>query len=146
MKILLATDGSPEAHEAVLEIARLSWPRGSTVRVLTVAQVFPPPATEVGLGATIADFRAESNAVARQVVNAAAELLQSPGVAVETAVREGDPRAVIIDEANEWGAELIVVGSYGKTALKRWLLGSVAQAIVAHASCSVLVVRRREIR
>ena len=46
-----------------------------------------------------------------------------------------------VDEATEWPADLIVLGSHGYTGLKRWLLGSVAQSVVAHASCSVEVVR-----
>jgi len=49
-------------------------------------------------------------------------------------------------QADEWGADLIVVGSHGRTGVKRWLLGSVAGAIVSHAPCSVEVVRRRELR
>jgi nucleotide-binding universal stress UspA family protein len=57
-------------------------------------------------------------------------------------VREGDARSAILDEADSWGADLIVVGSHGRTGLKRLVLGSVAAAVVAHAHCSVEVVRR----
>ena len=60
-------------------------------------------------------------------------------------MRDGDPRSAIVDEAEEWGADLIVVGSHGYTGLKRWLLGSVAQSVVGHAPCSVEVVRRKQI-
>ena len=56
---------------------------------------------------------------------------------------EATPKSVIIDEAEEWGADLIVVGSHGRTGIKRWLLGSVAQSIVSQAPCSVYVVRER---
>jgi nucleotide-binding universal stress UspA family protein len=61
----------------------------------------------------------------------------------EAAVREGDPRSVIVDEAEEWGADMIVLGSHGYTGLKRLLLGSVAQSVAAHAHCSVEIVRRK---
>ena len=80
---------------------------------------------------------------AEHVVARAAERLGRAGLSVETVVREGDPRTVIVDEATEWRADLIVVGSHGHTGLKRLLLGSVAHAVVAHAPCSVEVVRRR---
>ena len=56
-------------------------------------------------------------------------------------VREGDPRRVIVDEAKEWPADLIILGARDN-ALERWLIGSVAQTVVAHAHCSVEVVRR----
>ena len=80
---------------------------------------------------------------ARQVVAHATEQLTRADLSVDTAVRQGDPRTVIVDEAAEWGADLIVLGSHGHTGLTRLLLGSVAQAVVAHAPCSVEVVRRR---
>jgi nucleotide-binding universal stress UspA family protein len=55
----------------------------------------------------------------------------------------GDPRSVIVDEAQAWQADLIVLGSHGYTGIKKWLLGSVAQSVVSHAPCSVEVVRGR---
>jgi nucleotide-binding universal stress UspA family protein len=59
-------------------------------------------------------------------------------------VRHGDPRSVTIDEATEWRADLIVVGSHGYTGIKRLLLGSVAHSVVSHAPCSVEVVRQKQ--
>jgi nucleotide-binding universal stress UspA family protein len=56
----------------------------------------------------------------------------------------GSPKHVIVDEANTWGADLIVVGAYGHGALERSVLGSVPQAVVHHAPCSVEIVRSRE--
>jgi len=70
-------------------------------------------------------------------------LLQERGISSETVVRQGDARSVIVDEAMEWSADLIVVGSHGYSGIKRWLLGSVAHSVVAHAPCSVQVVRKR---
>ena len=55
-----------------------------------------------------------------------------------------NPRTVIIDEAKKWNADLIVVGSHGRTGLTRLLLGSVAQAIVVHGPCSIEVVREKQ--
>jgi len=58
-------------------------------------------------------------------------------------VYDGDPRSVIVDESEDWQADLIVLGSHGYTRIKKWLLGSVAQSVVSHASCSVEIVRSR---
>jgi nucleotide-binding universal stress UspA family protein len=145
MKILLAVDGSPHSQAAVEEVARRPWPSESTIRVLSVIQPYTPPATEFVLaGATLEDMRRQQTSEAEHLTGRVTEALKAINMPIETAVREGDPRSAIVDEAEEWGADLIVVGSHGRTGLKRWLLGSVAQAIVGHAPCSVEVVRRRE--
>lgn len=73
-----------------------------------------------------------------------ADSLRASGLTAETAVRYGDARSVIVDEAKEWDADLIVVGSHGYTGVIRWLLGSVAQSVVSHAPCSVEVVRKKQ--
>ena len=146
MRILLAIDGSPHSQVAVDEIARRPWPATSTVRIVAVIQPYVPPATEFVAGATLEDVRQQQASTAELVTGRAANALREAGLSTETTVREGDPRSAIVDESDEWRADLIVVGSHGRTGLTRWLLGSVAQAIVGHASCSVEVVRRREPR
>ena len=72
------------------------------------------------------------------------EWLRGQGLKVETAMRDGDPRRVIVNEAKEGGADLIIVGSHGYTGLRRLLLGSVAQAVIDHAPCSVEVIRGKQ--
>jgi nucleotide-binding universal stress UspA family protein len=73
---------------------------------------------------------------------AAAMLLERASFVVETIVRQGDPRREIVEAAKDWDAELIVVGSHGRTGLQRLILGSVAEYVVRHAPCSVEVSRR----
>jgi nucleotide-binding universal stress UspA family protein len=65
---------------------------------------------------------------------------------ISCAVLEGSPRETIVDEADRWGADLIVMGSRGLSALNRLLLGSVSNAVVHHAKCSVEIVRKREMK
>ena len=80
---------------------------------------------------------------ARSVVDrAVAELKAAMGSEANVKGEDvpGPPRVVILDEAQSWGADLIVVGSHGYRAWERFLLGSVSQSIVAHAKCSVEVV------
>jgi nucleotide-binding universal stress UspA family protein len=144
MKILLAIDGSAPSKDAIDEVAHRPWPSPSTLRILSVIQPYTPPATEMVLAsATLEEIRQHQAQDAEQLTRHAGERIVAPGLSVETAVREGDPRTAIVDAADEWEADLIVVGSHGRTGLERLVMGSVAQAVVAHAHCSVEVVRRR---
>jgi nucleotide-binding universal stress UspA family protein len=68
-------------------------------------------------------------------------LLAKAGVQAEGAVKPGDPRLVLLEEARAAEASLIVVGSHGRKGIKRLFLGSVAEWVLGHATCDVLVVR-----
>jgi nucleotide-binding universal stress UspA family protein len=69
-----------------------------------------------------------------------------PDVSVTTKVMEGSPKDMIVEEAQDWGADLIVLGSHGYGRVRRVLLGSVASAVVAEAPCSVQVVRAKHLQ
>jgi nucleotide-binding universal stress UspA family protein len=145
MKILLAVDGSEHSQTAADEVARRPWPAGSFVRVVCVFQPYTPPATEFVLESkTFESLRQQLMVDAERLTTRVSQSLAAAGLTADTAVREGDPRSAIVDEAEEWQADLIVVGSHGRTGLTRMLLGSVATAVVNHAKCSIEVVRRRD--
>ena len=145
MKILLAVDESEYSAAAAEAVATRPWPSGTIVRVLTAIEPVVPPAAELwyDAGGSIERAQQELAARAAQLTVGVAETLRASGLTVETAARDGEPRSVIVDEARDWSADLIVIGSHGYTGLKRWLLGSVAQAVVTHAPCSVEVVRKK---
>jgi nucleotide-binding universal stress UspA family protein len=144
MKILLAIDGSAPSQDAIDEVAHRPWPSPSSLRILSVTQPYTPPATEVVLAsATLEEIRQRQTQEVEQLTRQASERIAASGLSVDAEVREGDPRTAIVDAADEWQADLIVVGSHGRTGLKRLVMGSVAQAVVSHAHCSVEVVRRR---
>ena len=145
MKILLAVDESSHSAEAVQVVADRPWPPDTVVRVLTVVQPFVPPAAEFAYDAVGAMQQVWQDRRDRAggVVEAVARMLHDKGLTAEPFVCDGDPRSTIVDEAKEWGADLIVLGSHGHTGITRWLLGSVAQSVVSHAPCSVEVVRLR---
>lgn len=144
MKILLAIDGSAPSQAAIAEVAHRPWPKPSTVRILSVIQPYTPPSIEIVFAeATLEDIRQRLAADADLMTRQARERIAASNMSVETWVREGDPRTTIVDEADEWGADLIIVGSHGRTGLERLVMGSVAQSVVAHAHCSVEVVRQR---
>ena len=146
MRILLAVDGSEYSEEAVRAVAGRPWPEGTQVRVLTAVGSAAPPAAELwyDAGGSLERARQEMTTRAEQLAAGVAETLRASGLTVESVVRIGEPRSVIVDVAGEWDADLIVVGSHGYTGLKRWLIGSVAQSVVSHAPCSVEVVRRKQ--
>lgn len=144
MRILLAIDGSPCSDVAVQEVARRPWPAGSLVKVLTTYEIPVPPTPEGW--ALPANYVQEMDVAlrkqAQQVVDRAIEKLKpNKCFVVDASLLPGPPRAVILDEAENWHADLIVLGSHGYSAWKRFLLGSVSQAVVSHAKCSVEVVR-----
>ena len=145
MKILLAVDGAPHSAMAAEMVAARSWPAGTHVRVLSAVEDVTPPAAELwyDAGGSLERAREGMTTRAERLTAGVAESLRASGLKAETAVRYGAARATIVAEAKEWAAELIVVGSHGYTGLKRLLLGSVAQAVVNHAPCSVEVVRQK---
>jgi nucleotide-binding universal stress UspA family protein len=147
MKVLLAIDGSSYSVAAAQLVATRLWPPDTIVKVLmAVEPIMQAPDIWSGmLGVeTLERARTELMRQATEVVTGVAETLRANGLEVETAVSNGDPRSVIVDQAEEWSADLVVVGSHGYTGLKRLLLGSVAQSVVSHAPCSVEVVRKKQ--
>lgn len=146
MKILLAIDNSEYSAEAVKEIVVRPWPPNTIVRVLSVVEPVTPPATELwyDAGGSLERVQQEMSKRAMELTKSVAEKLEGKGFTVETTVRDGDPRSEIVDEAENWSSDLIVLGSHGYRGVKRFLLGSVASSVVSYAPCSVEVVRRRE--
>ncbi|HLM56389.1 MAG TPA: universal stress protein [Pyrinomonadaceae bacterium] len=149
MKILLATDGSPCSDAAVEEVARRPWPDDTQVRVVSVVE--PPGALVaepyMGLAGYFEEVERLKRERAAEVVALAAEKLRADGkngMLVSTETLTGSPKRLIVEEAEAWGADLIVVGSHGYKSWERMLLGSVSQAVAAHSKCSVEIVRCRE--
>jgi nucleotide-binding universal stress UspA family protein len=150
MKILLAVDGSPFSEEAAAEVARRPWPTGSEVRVVYVVETPPPPPPEMWAG-SYEDYFGELTLMlrsqARQALESATRILdarEDKTLRVTAEMLEGQPKRVIPEEAESWGADLVVLGSHGYGFWDRLLLGSVSQAVASHAPCSVEIVRRHE--
>ena len=143
MKILLAVDESSfsqAATEAVLGRAR---PQDTEVRVLSVMEAPSHLAfsnKEEYYASIEATFQEETDRTAALVARTA-ELLRSKGFTVTSSAEWGDPKSKILDMATEWHADLIVLGSHGRSGLNRFLMGSVSEAVARHAPCSVEIVR-----
>jgi nucleotide-binding universal stress UspA family protein len=146
MKILLATDGSAYSEAAVREIARRPWPAGAAFKVISAVELPFVPTTETWAlpESYYSELENSEKEKARIALEKAVELLRSaPGATFEVTseVHTGKAEEVILDEAEKWGADLIVLGSHGYRGFKRFLLGSVSQAVASHAKCSVEIVR-----
>jgi len=149
MKILLAIDGSPCSKAAVNELATRPWPANSEIRIVSAFEVPLSPTPEAW--AISAEYFEQMERVAREqaqaVVDAAATKVSAgvnQAINVTTGILMGSPRSAILEESENWKADLIVVGSHGYGSWQRFLLGSVSQAVVSHARCSVEVVRCSE--
>jgi nucleotide-binding universal stress UspA family protein len=136
-KILVAHDGSDHADRALFEAVELA---GKFSASLTVVSVVPNLCfSEIGIDCDTVTrlYRAEVDGAMEGVK----KLLSKKGIAAETMVLEGNPSDVICDHAGGMGFDLVVVGSRGKQATERAVMGSVSSRVVACAPCSVLVVR-----
>jgi Universal stress protein UspA and related nucleotide-binding proteins len=147
MKILLAVDGSADSDAAIEEVLHRPWPPQSEVKVITA---FDSPVT-VGIEPWAApltyfdQLEAVVRATAEAVITGAVEKLSitEASLKVSSEAIQGPPRQVIIEEAERWGADLIMMGSRGLGAWNRLVLGSISSAVVHHAPCSVEIVRKK---
>ena len=147
-KILLAIDGSEKSEAAVDSVALQSFPEESEVRVITVVEpsyspsAYPMEGVYTGVFAEIE--KSECDRSQRVIERIAAKLRTentSNGIKISTKVLQGGAKITILEEADAFEPDLIVVGSHGHGTMERLLLGSVAQAIALHAKCSVKIVR-----
>lgn len=151
MKLLVAYDGTPGAAAALADLGRAGLPPALDAIVLSVVDVMLPPGFDTepapALTPSLRAARAEGIKAfegARTLAERGAERLRAtfPGWAVQAEAAADSPAWALIKRADAWGADLIVVGSHGTSALDRLMLGSVSQQVLAEARCSVRVARR----
>lgn len=140
MKILLATDGSKFSEAATNAVMAQHGSPDTEVRVLCVVAV-PTLTAPPQMAASYAPELTEQVKQAKEIADRAVDTLANAGIKASGEVIKGDVRDVILELAKEIEADLIVVGSHGRTGLSRMLMGSVAEAVVRYAPCSVEVVR-----
>lgn len=150
-KILVAYDGSPGADLAVKDMLRGGFPERAEARVASFADVWLPPAPPEGVEATderYAAVRQKAHDLLQEAQKIAVEGARQvhqkfPAWTVTNCAKADSPAWGIIAEARRWGADLIVIGSHGRTPLEKFFLGSVSLKVAAEAFCSVRVVRPR---
>ena len=147
-RVLLATDGSDQAVKAAEAIAKRPLRPGTEVRVVSVVELILPPTLtlvepgEFGFPPDTAEFN-EAKREAHGHSSLAAQVLSRSCKHVSEAIPvvSSGAKNAILEEAERWDADCIVVGSHGRSGVDRFLLGSVSEAVATHAKCSVEVVR-----
>lgn len=149
MKILLAVDGSDASMSAVATTAALDTPPGSSIEVVSVIPDSFAPEGSTWPNVIRVDPPSDRERVRDDVRGRLEEIamrLRSTDRSAEPRVLEGRPATQIVEEARRFGADLIVMGARGLSAVRRLLLGSVSSEVVDHAPCPVLVARGEAVR
>jgi nucleotide-binding universal stress UspA family protein len=141
--VLVPTDFSHDAEGAARAARALLSPQGARLTLLH-AYHLPIEYTAYGTIPTAIPFSADVAGVAEEKLAAAAAALAAEGLQVDTIAREGYPPEVIVEVARELDADVIAMGTHGRTGLRHLLLGSNAERVVSHAGCPVLTVRQPE--
>jgi nucleotide-binding universal stress UspA family protein len=146
MKIILSTDGSDHSKIMVKKFSDRIFAPKTTVRIISAYE-----RTAIMMDVAPMGVLSEYNAMidnyslklAESALEYAAAVLKKehPELSVSTLAIEGSPKNAILQEAEAFDADLIVVGSHGHGAIAGFLLGSVSQAVALHAKCSVEIVR-----
>lgn len=172
LRILVGVDGSLEADLAVRTVASRNWPAGTDIRLMMVLNptmlaelnsesqiirqlesnvsasgdaLHPDAEFHVEKSEPVEDIEVEKldGMIGRMMEGYVATVQQNPsGATVQSILVSGDPKRVLIDHANEWGADCIFIGSRGLNQWERLLLGSVSSAVAVRATCPVEVIRR----
>ena len=142
-RIVVGTDGSETANEAVRQATELAKSVGASIDLVSAYE--PVSGARLREEAQQVPKDMEWMVNPREDVDAtlktAAEQIEEAGVEVHVHAREGDPADAILDVAEERKTDLIIVGNKGMTGAKRFLLGSVPNKVSHHAPCSVLIIR-----
>jgi len=139
--ILVPTDFSRDAETAYFVALNLLGKESSTKVVLLHVYHLPYEYTAYGTIPTSLDYFKDVEGAAEERLVTLAEELRQQGFHVETLAREGFPPEVILGEAEAAGADLIAMGTHGRTGLAHLVLGSTAERVVQRANCPVLTVR-----
>lgn len=125
-RVLLATDGSNTSVAAARAAAQRPWPEATEFRIVSVEEPW-----------AIKSSRLDP----QEAITKVEQVLTAAGLKATGAALSGKAKDVILEDARNWNADLIVVGSHGRRGFKRFLLGSVSEAVAMNAHCSVVVVR-----
>jgi nucleotide-binding universal stress UspA family protein len=140
MKIVIGVDDSPHSRAAMEYVKRATWPKGTRVVIATASK--PLYALVDMGGASYLQEAQEFDVKHHEELAARMEReLRDAGFETSAKVLFGDAREALIETVKLEGADLLVVGSHGRTGFDKLLMGSVASHVVTHAPCSVLVVK-----
>ena len=144
MNILIGIDDSPCSVAALEFVKSMPWPPGTRVELLSALQsaVVAYAMPDLSCSAYAVEAAQEQARIQQQLVSRFEREVRDAGFDTRAVIVEGDPRLALVEAARDRQADLLVVGSHGRTGLSKLVLGSVASHVVVHAPCSVLVVKR----
>lgn len=144
MRVLIAMDSSEFSNAALKSIIDRKWWGDTEFLVMSVVQTMVPALNDFSPHyAEIARIQAADKKAATELLKISADKLADahPHCPVSSFVAEGNIADQIIEKADSWDADLIVLGSHGRKGLNKLLLGSVAETILQRAQCSVEIVK-----
>ena len=139
-KILVPIDGSVYSEIALKKACKIAQTFSSELFILSVVDI------PVEISTEYPDLRERGYSKAKNILEGAQKFAENLCKKVETDIREGDPAEEILSFIKEKGIETVVIGSHGKTGMKRLLMGSVAEKVLTFASIPVLVSKSLEFR
>jgi nucleotide-binding universal stress UspA family protein len=151
-RVLIAYDGSALAEAALDDLAHAGLPPELELLAVTVADVWLPPDQQEAIYPEVPSAVVKARAQARQAVEAACSLAERaaarlktlyPHAKIQAFATADSPAWGIVKKASVWKADLVALGSHGRSALERLFLGSVAQKVAAESPCSVRIARPR---
>jgi nucleotide-binding universal stress UspA family protein len=143
MKIIIGIDDSPHSKAALEFVKKARWPADTQFTVVSAVPIAVSAYSlvEAGAYAVSREIQEDQNRVHQELVARGEQELRTAGLTTQAKVELGDPREIILRVAEEQHADLVVVGSHGRSGFSKLLMGSVASHVVTHAPCSVLVVK-----
>jgi nucleotide-binding universal stress UspA family protein len=134
-RILVALDGSQYSQAALEQAVSLGKTCNSRIYVITVVDLYP---AQLELAPQLHEKMTRQ---ANQLLDDARGRIEKENIPCETILHTGgQPHEFIVDEARDKNIDLIVMGTHGRTGLKRFFMGSVAEKVIGHSPCSVMVV------
>lgn len=141
MNVIVGVDSSACSDAAIRYVSESRWPNDTSFLVISAAApVFYAPGEALAPQA-IADYLESQESFHKQVAEVAASHLREAGLVARGVMMRGDPRIVLEERARSEKADLVIVGSHGRSGIQKQFLGSVATHVVTHAPCPVLVVK-----
>jgi nucleotide-binding universal stress UspA family protein len=146
LRILVGIDGSEEAEMAVRTVAERTWPASTDIRLVMVLEpsiLAAMNSSSPAAGSSSLSTDEEGEGGIKEVLESHLAIVrQNPSeIFVSTMLMAGDPKHLLVEEAERWGADCIFIGSRGLNRWERLLLGSVSTAVAARATCPVEIVR-----
>lgn len=139
--IVVGTDGSQTAHEAVGQAVQLAQRLEARLHIVCAYEPVARQRSSRGRVSEDVEWAISPLDEAEETLAAAAGLAREAGVEAEVYARQGDGADSILDVAEERDADLVIVGNKGLTGAKRFLLGSVPNKVSHYAPCSVMIIR-----